>query len=222
MKDKKMKPNFWIYADKNEQKDIADSLIVFGAENFKRAKIITDIKPLKNLLNDLESGKIKPQDSNITEYAQEYLVDCLRIMIFFENYMKAELILKNFCVHRINKNIDEFKELADIQNSRPIKLKEISEIEQFYVNKENKIINHRAINETTIGIKELIGSTHYLSNYQIDSSLLDFVKEINRYRNHLHFNHSAEFILSKGLISNIDFVNNFVDEKIKEIIRTRN
>lgn len=214
-----MKPNLWIYANKIEQEKTAASLIIFGAEVFKRAKTIKEINLLQTTKSEIESQKIHPKDSFLSEFIFEYLVDSIRFLVFFENYMKAELILRDYCVHNINKDFPGFKSLAEDQRKRPIKLLEIQNIEKFIIDLEHKTINHPAILETTIGIDKLIDNVQYYSNYEFDSSMRDLINKLRIYRNRLHFNEALELLMSSSFISDIITMNNFVDILIKNRIK---
>ena len=77
-----MSPNLWIYSDRTEQSKTAAELIIFGAEIFKNSKMIKDLDKIK------DKAKLNhPIDLNIQEFGFEYLIDCIRFLIFFENYM---------------------------------------------------------------------------------------------------------------------------------------
>lgn len=214
-----MEPNLWIYS-KVEQEKTADSLIFFGAEVFKRAKSIKEINILQTTLKEIESHKIHPKDSNLSEFIFEYLVDCIRFMVFFENYMKAELILRDYCVHKINRKYPGFKSLAKSQETRPIKLIEINEIKEFVIDIEHKTIGHPAIKETTIGINGLICNEQYYSHYKFDSAMREIIDKLRIYRNRLHLNLSIELLLSSSFISDLNTINSFVNEIIKTRIKT--
>ena len=88
----------------------AGELVAFSAKALKKAKLIKDIDILENINNELNTGKAPVHIAQLEEFFFEHLIDCIRILIFFENYMKAELIIKNFCVHEINKDIPGFKD----------------------------------------------------------------------------------------------------------------
>lgn len=213
-----MKPNLWIYADKNEQSRTAEQIIAFGAEVFKRAKTIRDIGTLKKIQKDLDNKIIHPKDTNIDEFIFEYLVDCIRIMIFFENYMKAELIIRDYCVHVIDHNYTNFKKLSIEQRIRPIKLREIHDIEKFDVDIANMTIYHKAIKDKTIQINELLGHENYKSIFGFEPRMIGLIRDINSYRNRLHFRDTSEFQLSNTFISNLEILNQFVDKTINERI----
>ncbi len=211
-----MKINLWIYSDKTEQLKTSVSLIAFGAEIFKRAKVIKDIDQLKKIRQDINKNTIHPKDTDITEYIFDFLVDCIRFLIFFENYMKAELILKDYCVHVIDKNRHGFATLAKEQRERPIKLKEINDIEKFTVDRKNKVINHDAIKDKTIGMTELLGTEKYRIEYGLDLKIIELIKEFNKFRNKLHFNDTLEFQIDDTFFSKLDMLNQFVDKVMKD------
>lgn len=212
-----MKQNFWIYADNTEQRHTAASLIYFGAEVFKRAKSIKELDSLKNILIGQNVKSSNTNDSDIFEFIHEYLIDCIKFLIFFENYMKAELVINGYCVHTIDYNNPKFKNLAKEQRFRPIKLEEIHKIENFIIDRDNKTIYHNAIKSKTIGIKELLGSDQYKLNYDFDAAVVSIITELNNYRNTLHFKDSLGFELSEELISNLELLNSFVDKTLKRI-----
>lgn len=164
----------------------------------------------------MESKLIHPRDSGVFEFMHEYLIDCIRFLVFFENYMKADLIVRGYCVHFIDKCYPGFNDLAKDQYSRPIKLNEINEIENFIVDEGNRVINHPAIKDKTNGIKELISKEQYYLNYEFDGPIIKIISRFNRYRNRLHFNKSIEYELSSSFISDIMIMNYFVDRIIRE------
>ncbi len=133
---------------------------------------------LERLTDDLDKQKILPNNEELSEFFFSYLTDAVNIIIFFENYMKAELLLNGICVHRIKKEIPAFKELGKKQFREPILLKDIHAIEPFEINEEKEEIFHRAIKETTIGMKDLIGTEEYIKHYQFNRDVLEFIKEL--------------------------------------------
>jgi len=134
-----MKPNLWIYSTEETINKTAASLIVFGAEVFHTAKIIKDLNLLESLAKGLENGSTPPNHEELNDFFFSYLTDTIKILIFFENYMKAELMIREYCVHRLKKDIPELKEIAKKQFEEPILMKDINLIEPFEVNpKKNK------------------------------------------------------------------------------------
>jgi hypothetical protein len=170
-----MQPNVWLYANNKEQNAAAASLVVFGAKVFYKAKLVQDLDLLNKtrLQLDRYNADLPPSPpQQINEFAFEYLVDYVRILVFFENYMKAELITKNFCVHALKKEYPKFIDLTKEQFKRPINLMEIQDIEPFTVLETEEIITHPAIKETTIGMNVLLGSKAYLQHYQFSENII--------------------------------------------------
>jgi hypothetical protein len=100
--------NLWIYSAPKKTVQTAGSLIAFGIEQYKSSKVIRDLSLLSKILDDYDS---KPASSNfghneVMPFIFSWLTDTIKIIVFFENYMKAELLVNDYLVHRIN-NVDE-------------------------------------------------------------------------------------------------------------------
>jgi len=212
------KTNLWMYASPEEMRSNAGSLIVFGAEVFHRAKIISQLEKLKYIKRKLDehtmSGSPPPE---IMEFSFEYLVDCIRILIFFENYMKAELVARGFVIHLVNKQFSGFEKLAKEQMERPILIKEVVNIQTFQIDKANKIITHPALKNNTLSFQVLIGTKPYLDIYNFPECILDTIKEMTVYRNQLHLHHGVEFRLTDGFLENLQSMKDFVANTMKKI-----
>lgn len=208
------KSNLWFYSSEEEINHTAKSLLVLGGGMFKRAKIVRDLNQLKEIDSTLNESSFQSSFNSMPEFCFSYLDDCIKILVFFENYMKAELILGKYCVHAINKQIPEFEALAKKQFKEPILLKEIEAIEPFDLNLNAKIFAHRAIKETTLGVRELIGTDAYRSKYQFDQEILAFLIELNTYRNKLHFYSSIEFQMNDEFLNKIAKVDNFLQDQL--------
>lgn len=206
-----------IYADNPTQRRTGANLIAFGLEILYSAKCIRRINELKSILEKLNRQEIYPNNNRVIDFMQEYLIDCIRILIFFENYMKAELLVNDYCIHVINKNENGFENLAKEQSKRPIKLEEINNIKKFLIEDRSDRINHVALQEKTIELSKLLGSTEYTSKYNFDKSILVIVKELNKYRNRLHLNYSIDYQLSRKTINDLEKIVQFADETSKRI-----
>ena len=130
-----MKPNLWMYATTEEMRSTAGSLLVFGSEVFFRAKVIHELEKLKAIKGRIDEKEVTnppllPPDG-IMEFSFEYLVDCIRILFFFESYMKAELISHGLIVHLINRQVQGFETLAKQQMERPVLVTEVMDIQSF-------------------------------------------------------------------------------------------
>lgn len=139
-------------------------------------------------------------------------MDSVRILIFFENYMKAELIVRNFCVHSIDKTNTQRADLLSLakqQDKRPVLLSEVRDIEEFVINDGKKTIHSSALKEMTIGMNVLL-KPKYLEHYAFDDDILRTLKELLIQRNKLHFHSSAKFMISTGFIEDIERIHSFI------------
>lgn len=207
-----MATDLLIYADGKRQLHTAGSLIVFGAEQAKRAKLIQGLPFLKDCIIRMQNNGAYDRNRIVNEFIWEYVIDCVRMLMFFEGYMKAELIVRNFCVHLLNKDgkYIHMAGLVNQQKKRPIDLSEIEAVESFVIDKDNDLISHNGIKDTTLSINVLLGF-EYCSYYQMDDILVNDIKFFNAVRNKLHFNASAEFQLSSAMVERVERVNNFID-----------
>jgi hypothetical protein len=203
-----------MYADNTMQQKTAAGLIAFAAEVVKSSKIIQEIEALKKIKKDLDEGK---QDlKELSSFSFAYLIDCVRISIFFENYMKAELIVRGYCIHKINQVDESLKPLISLQKKRPISLEELNKVSAFHVDSTKKKITNKALNNQTIGLSILL-KTEYLKCYEFDEEIFKFLKKIQETRNTLHMYQSIVFNVSSELIETIEKVDAFIDEAVKRI-----
>lgn len=216
-----MNRNLWMYSTPKEMRRISASLIILGANVLKSARIIKEVDQLKVIYQKLNNNTLPPADPKVNEFIFDYLIDSIKILIFFENYMKAELISNGFCVYRINGEVSGFKDIAKRQFKEPITIEEINLIHPFEINELNESISHKALKDITLGFNELTKSSSYLSHYKFDKNILTFIKELNTQRNKLHFHDSIHFIISDEFISKLEDVTEFVEYIIRERIGSK-
>jgi hypothetical protein len=207
------KPNFWLYYNKASQSHVAGSLIRFGAEAAARANIIQGLDFLKKCNKALQAQQDYDRDLVVHRFALDYIVDSIRILMFFENYMKAELVINNFCVHQVDKsnaNRLDLKVLAKRQDEQPITVDEVQQVEQFVIDAQANIVNNAGLKETTIGVNTLL-KPKYLDLYAFDDEILIAVKKLNVLRNKLHLSDSIEFELSNQFVDDIERIWSFIN-----------
>lgn len=217
-----MDSDLMIYADGKSQLQTAGSLIVFGAEKLKKANIVAGLPILEQCYERLKNNLPYNQVAVAQTFMFDYLIDCVRILIFFEGYMKAELIVRNFCVHTLNKEppFAHLTTLANQQKRRPISLDEIEAVEPFVVNQSQSSITHPAVKATTLGLNLLLGAG-YRPYYQLDNVLVDDIRYFNAIRNRLHFDAGGEFELSERFLDRLKRVMAFVDATLARWIRKK-
>lgn len=212
-----MDNNLWLYANGEQQYRAAYSLIVFGAENLKRSNLIKGLDRLETNSRLIQLGLEYDRMAFAQEFMWDYLIDCIRILMFFEGYMKAELIKADCCVHNIHYNDTDtlFKALAREQRKRPIKLREIGDIEPFVTDISKEKITHKHVKITTLGVSTLL-CPNYRALYHFDDEIVDDIKFFNQIRNGLHFNTETQIQLGPTLVERLKRINSFVDITIEK------
>jgi hypothetical protein len=215
-----MAADLLIYADPPRQLEAAGSLIIFGIEQLKRAKIIDKVADLEFCNTLMQNNLPYNRMALLENFMWDYLIDAVRILVFFEGYMKAELIIKGFCIHNLNKDgpYSALSALTSQQRKRPVLLDEIQTVIPFAFTKNPDTIAHGGLKETTLGVSTLL-LPKYRAHYQFDDILADDIKYFNAVRNKLHLNASAEFELSPMLIARIKRIDAFVDATISRWIK---
>jgi len=205
--------NLWLYSYPEIQKKTASKLVGFGLMQIEDVKVINELDFLGKLNQKLSSSDDykKSIDKEILPFIKSWLVDSIKIIIFFENYMKAILLINGYLVHQIKKE-NEYENLSKEQTKRPIKLDELNTIKPYEIDTENKTIFHEALNFKTIGFQTLTKKKSYHELYGIEKELLAFIKKINIERNQLHLLRNVQFTLSTPFIENIERLKSFIQE----------
>ncbi len=199
-----------IYLSKETMAKAAHDLTQFGLETVKKTKCLNEIERLKELKQILDSGRGLEVKNELAAFAFEWLIDTIRIVVFFENHMKATLVYNGFCVHEIQ-NVTYFKELRTAQQQRPISVNEISEIEPAKVDSSNEIVIHFGIKSNyTVGFETLL-KPDYTKHYDVDLSLIPFLNKIRTERNKLHFHGGIDFSISDKMISDLQLINEYTE-----------
>ena len=213
--------NLWLYSDIQEQYRTAMNLVLFGAETLKSALSIDRIDELEIKIQELDKG-VDPEKVGLTDFMFSSLMDSIKITLFFENYFKAELIMNNFCVHKIKGNIEDFKNIKKAQAKRPIKLEEIHNIQPFNIVSNQKIITHDALEESTLGFYNLVSKESYSQHYGLDKGLLEFVKELSSQRNNLHFLTGLNFTIRRNHIEKLKKIEIFAQNMVNKFMNGYN
>jgi hypothetical protein len=204
--------NLWLYANNYEQCKVADSLLLFGAEQFKSSKIIREVDILNAVLKEFGTGfiPVQIQKDIIIPFALSYLIDSIKIIIFFENYMKSELLRNDFLIHKVCSK-EEYKAVKKQQEKRPLKLIELDKIKGFSVNEKKQYIGHEGVTAMTLGFKDLIRKDTYCKQYKFDDNIRNIALRINDNRNRLHLYESIDFTLSSSFMEDLKQLIDFVE-----------
>src|SRR6266581_2230101 len=98
------------YLDEVHTRWTAFKLLHIGYNYFARACRISNFEGIKHTIREIEEkGMLNTQFDNT--YADEILLDSIKISICFENYLKAQLLLQGFLIHIIQPISDDFRQL---------------------------------------------------------------------------------------------------------------
>lgn len=154
-----------LYTNTVYRLNTAKSLLAFADEALKGGVYFKNLDKYKTAINYKNFHPI-----DFKTFCFNYLFENLRITTFFENFLKAFLLLNGKVVHKIDTSKE--KSLSKKQIKQPIDISEIPDIE--------------VLSENTIGISNLQKKA-YCDIVQIN---LDFMKKLNpifKYRNNVHF-----------------------------------
>ncbi|MBL7950415.1 MAG: hypothetical protein JNM62_01740 [Flavobacteriales bacterium] len=212
------------YEDKAYMNHLAVALVVFGAERFKAARIISGIPHLEAIHTQHKKGIITLDTAakSVLPFMMDWLIDEIRICLFFENFMKAELISQGAIIHTFRdpnplpkrrwcwqkQKLSKAQQLHRAQQKNPIDARSIA---------DNGIIKepHR----TTITM-ELMMSKNYQQTIRIPAEVLEVVKRYNRNRNKLHLTSEVGGQLGTKLIDELKLLDAFVDQQLKRIVHS--
>jgi len=215
--------NIW-YLNEINMKGFALGMITFGCEAFFRAKHIKEIGSLSNLINTLDKlgseGKMPDIEiiKEITEFGFDKIPDWARIIICFENYMKAILLMNGFLIHKIDKNQTNLKTLANNQNKRPIPLAKFLQINNFYIDIDSKNWMLDGLKPQTIDFGVLL-KNNYQNEIQLPDKIIKSIIEINHERNNLHFYHQACNSYSQKFIQDLKLMDKYVNEEMVNLAK---
>lgn len=198
----------WVtaYQDKSHLNFLAASLFVFGMERFKAAKIIEGLPHLEATYRHYKSGIISLQSAakTFTPFMWDWLIDEIRICLFFENYMKGELLFQGYVIHQFkdssNDTCSRIGQLIKKQQKQPIPTSELLTHE----------VRAGELNRKTITM-ELMLRPSYQKLIRLPSDVLLIVKRMNENRNKLHFASEASGELGEPLIRDLKLLDAFVD-----------
>ena len=154
-----------LYTDFVYRQNTAKRLLTFADEALNGGVYFKDIKKFKTVINSKDYLSI-----DLQLFYFNYLFENLRITTFFENFLKAFLLLNGKVVHKIDTSKNN--KLSKKQIKQPIDISEIPDLE--------------VLSENTISISNLQKKS-YCEVVQID---LDFIKKLDpifKYRNKVHF-----------------------------------
>jgi hypothetical protein len=169
-------------------------------------------RKLYNLKSEFEN-KPRPRLSKVMEITKRIntLLDALKIVTCFESAFKAELIMKGYVVHWIDKS--KYKKLRKRQYKSPIKIFEIKQLEGLTNNKNNNY-KFNSLLDKTIPFSIFLSKSKYQAILKYPLRTFSILERINRTRNTLHFINQGGAFYNKPILDEYDFLDRVVKQQI--------
>ena len=142
------------------------------------------------------------EDETVLKFILNHLIENVRITAFFENFLKAFLLLNNKVVHLVNSDLED---LNKRQKKSPI---DISEIKDYATD----------LTEKTIGIPYL-KKQKYCKEVNLEYNLMKSLFSIFNYRNNIHFHIGETLNDPKGFIDLYEKVLKVSEKNISPTIK---
>lgn len=190
------------------------NLIRVGADVFRKAKLTEELDEFAEVCSLVNAESGGNYQSRMLPFLDEYLVDSIRICLFFENYMKASLIERRCIVHEVK---DSLIDLKKAQKKRPIHFDELVVVESFTDVGGMNVI-HKGLRQTTIGAKTLFENSAYREAVDIPSHFFPTLMTLAKDRNRLHFMNYREIGHSEKFIDVLSEMKSFVESSVHRTI----
>jgi hypothetical protein len=205
--------NTFAYMHENNLKVSAINLWANGYKILNGATIVKNFESYKSIeFKDFKKTDLK----KLEPFIYDNLMDKIRIITCFENFMKGILLLNNYIVHKLT---DKNKILKKVQKKRPININEIFTLNSFSDFDKDKR-NFWETNKQTINFSCMI-IPEYQKIINLPKEILEIIVEINEERNNLHFINIEEIKFGKSTIEKyskiIEFSNNTIKKSIMDL-----
>ena len=201
------------------------SMLCYSSKMFWGCEMIKELDKAKSL-SDKAFGDEPTVFSELLDLLQRIespLLDAIRIVICFENYFKAVLLLENYVIHRMNRGIcrDRFPQFVTgkaaklLQDSAPVLISDIKQAEGHFGLSVKPL---ETLTDQTIGLSTLLEKTEYKAIYskekETDKKLFPLLQSLKDTRNSLHFL-NIEYLASGGLgVDSFLFLRDYVSTHI--------
>ncbi len=205
-----------IYQNQESQERTYFGLLSTSINYFQKAYVISNFLTLERLIRE---SRINMGDPNIMDglrvFHEENLIDRVKIIMCFENYLKGVLIGKGYLVHLIDKSIapKKFKELGSIY-VKPIRVSEYIRTEQAVYKNSLGNNTYRALKKNTIGISALLSESSYQNIHKTPTQIINIIKRFNFVRNTIHFRWIGASNFDDKYIADLNGLIRFVNENM--------
>ncbi len=190
--------------------DVARGCLHFAIRTIDRALIIQNIDKLLKLskrcgeINFSDNTKLQQEFRKLRSQMlslMEHYTDNMLIVVAYENYLKAKLLIEGYLIHRIDSNQEEYKTISRRQKKHPIKVSDIAEITNVNSHKYLDGLVYKSLLDTTLSISTLL-SPNYVKATGLPVSIVDILRSSVKERNKLHY-----LVLVLFPVGNKDFQN---------------
>ena len=215
---------------------LASSLTAFGYLSFQIQYKIEHWDNYCALNEKLASGTRSKEEGR--EFIEHHLSDTTNVIICFENYMKAVLLLKDFLVHSIKKvntkrtwktmfkNYSREKKcnlLRMKQSKEPLLMNDLRQIKNFELTENNTRTKWEVIESTTLNFTTML-KPGYQKHINLPPDVLEALIRVNQHRNSLHFyiygkiddNSYKDSITLKNFVPKIAELSNTLEKGLKD------
>lgn len=201
---------FWYCYRYDIRNKYARSLFIFGYLEFKGSTIYKNIDLLEKLVEKLELG-VNPQSiPELNRFHYDYLSDCIKICLCFENFIKYKLLTNGYSIHVIDKYI----KYQDLDLNKPVELKELMRINKFDDDYSQRIPKMKKI---TYSLSSLIDNNNDFNKIaKLPSDFIPFLVDINEIRNKLHNCYEVKIKYSTKRIDIIKRMDKFLQSELNE------
>ena len=190
---------------------------------FKLLRRVKKLATLRDLNNKLQKSSATNEINHEVNTLllkhfppHDSFLDDVKLIICFENYMKATLLSKGYLIHIITdtrkRKISALKK-SQSKKRRPVKISD-------YVQLENPTFDSKLAKNTYLTLSDkTINFSHLLNNnYQkvidLPAPILKILNEKNQRRNSLHFLTSYSTSLGPSLISETELLIQFINDTL--------
>ena len=205
---------------------VAWSMLCAASKLFWGCGIINDLDRAKSLSDQAFGDKPEalPELIELLQNVESPVLDAVRIVICFENYFKAKMLLEGYVIHQMDLAVcrqyyPQFvignAKKALLQKTSPILIEEVKYAEN---REDNGLEPLQTLTKQTISMSILLEQSKYQSLYlsdqiQDNQKLLSVLQSMNNSRNTLHFL-NIEYIASGRTIGDFGFLRNYVTTQI--------
>jgi len=198
---------------------VAWSMLCSASKLFWGCGIIKELDQAKSLSDQAFGDKpeLLSELIDLFKCIESPVLDAVRIIICFENYFKAKVLLEGYVIHQMDLNVcwQNFPQFVTqkvlLQKMNPISIKEVKHAENHEDFSSEPL---RILTKQTIGMSTLLEQPKYQTLYLKektvdDEKLFSILRNLNYTRNTLHFL-NLEYIMSGLNISDFVFLRDYV------------